>query len=323
MSTTAIVTGEIASFGSALHRPECVLPTPTGDVYVPDWRGGVAVVRADGSTQSWLARNLDFELKPNGIAFLPDGRFLIANLGDEGGVWAMDQDGIATPFLSSVGGLPLPPANFVHVDEEQRVWITISTRHLPRQKAWQDGIRDGFLILVDRKGANIVADGLHYTNEARTDPSGRYIYVVETFGRRLIRYPLLGSGLGGPEVVVQMGHGDLPDGFIFDREGGIWITSLVSNRIVRLDATGKLHTMIADENPAFIDAMESAYAEGRMERAHLGPIPGTRFQHLTSIGFGGTDCRTGYLGSLHGDNLYRFQAPVAGVPQPYWSFPLP
>lgn len=323
MSTAAMDLSAIAGFGHGLHRPECVLPTPSGDVYVPDWRGGVAVVRDDGSTQSWLAKNLDFELKPNGVGFLPDGRFLIANLGDEGGVWTMDQAGHAAPFLCEVEGRPLPPANFVHVDEEERVWITVSTRHMPRQAAWRDDVRDGFLVLADKKGARIVADRLHYTNEARTDPSGRFIYVVETFGRRLIRYPLTAGGLGAAEPVVQMQPTDWPDGFVFDRDGGIWITSLISNRVTRLDRHGRLELMIAESNTGFMDDAAQAYRESRMQRPHLGPIPGTRFQHLTSIGFGGADCRTAYLGSLHADCLYRFNAPVAGLPQTYWRFPLP
>lgn len=323
MSIAAIALSGITAFGHDLHRPECVLPAPNGDVYVPDWRGGVAVVRADGTTQSWLARNLNFELKPNGIGFLPDGRFLIANLGDEGGVWTLDTAGMAVPFVTEIAGHPLPPANFVHVDEAGRIWITVSTRHVPRTDAWRDHVRDGFLVLVDRKGARIVADGLHYTNEARIDPTGRFVYVVETFGRRLIRYPVTMDGLGAAELVVQLAHGDWPDGFVFDSEGGIWITSLISNRITRLDPGGRLQVMIAETNAGFVEAVESAYPQGRMERAHLGPIPGTRFQHLTSIGFGGPDSRTGYLGSLHADCLYRFDAPVSGTPQPYWSFPLP
>ena len=324
MSTAAIALRDITPMGRLLHRPECVLPTPDGDVYVPDWRGGVSAVRPDGTVKSWLAKDPGFELKPNGIGFLPDGRFLIANLGDEGGIWAMDIQGAVTPFLTSIGNTPLPPANFVHVDEEERVWVTVSTRHVPRQTAWRRDVKDGFLVLIDAAGARIVAEGLHYTNEARTDPSGKFVYVVETFGRRLIRYPLSANGgLGSPQLVIQLEKGLLPDGFAFDCEGGIWITSLVSNQIVRLDRQGKSETMIAETNEAFVAQTERAYAEGRMERGHLGPIPQTRFQHLTSIGFGGPDCRTGYLGSLHADCIYRFTSPVAGVPQAYWSYPLP
>src|ERR1700761_2715911 len=148
MSIAAIPVSAIAPFGQGLHRPECVLPTASGDVYVPDWRGGVAVVRADGSTQSWLARGPDFDLKPNGIAFLPDGRFLIANLGDDGGIWAMDTQGTVTPFLTHIEGQALPPANFVFLDQDQRVWITVSTRHVPRQAAWRHDVTDGLLVMV-------------------------------------------------------------------------------------------------------------------------------------------------------------------------------
>lgn len=178
-------------------------------------------------------------------------------------------------------------------------------------------------MLIDRKGPRIVADGLHYTNEARTDPTGQFIYVMETFGCRLIRYPIIAGGLGTAELVTQLESSHWPDGFVFDRDGGIWITSLISNRVNRLDVRGSLEIMIAEGNPDFMRTAENAYDWGCMEREHLGIIPDRRFQHLTSIGFGGPDARTGYLGSLHADCVYRFASPVAGVPQAWWDYPLP
>jgi sugar lactone lactonase YvrE len=293
-------------------------------VVVPDWRGGVAVVRADGTTDAWLARDPGFELRPNGIAFLPNGDFLIANLADNGGVWCMDRAGNVTPFLTQLDGRPLPPANFVYVDEDRRVWITVSTQHVPRQKAWRKDVQDGLVILVDDKGARVVAEGLHYTNEARIDPQGHFLYVVETFGRRLIRFPLsLRGSLGPAQCVAQFEPGVLPDGFDFDVEGGIWITSLVSNLVLRCSRDEKVQTMIAETDEARVAEVEEAYTADAMERAHLGPIARTRFQHITSIGLGGPDGREGVLGSLHADCVYRFRSPIAGISQPYWSFPLP
>jgi hypothetical protein len=56
-----------------------------------------------------------------------------------------------------------------------------------------------------------------------------------------------------------------------------------------------------------------------MTRAHLGPIPGTQLQQLTSIAFGGPDLRTGYLGTLHNTCIYRFRSPVAGVASAHWD----
>ena len=157
--------------GVGLNRPECVVPT-SGDVFVPEWSGGVTVVRADGRTESWRATPPTIDLRPNGIALMPDGAFLIANLGDAGGVWRLDVSGRLTPVVLEVDGIALPPANFVTLDEELRTWISVSTRLNPRQQAWRDDVADGFVVVVDDAGARIVAEGLAYTNEVRPDPQG-------------------------------------------------------------------------------------------------------------------------------------------------------
>jgi sugar lactone lactonase YvrE len=314
----------LEEWGIELHRPECVLGTPSGDLFVPDWRGGVGVIRADGSQKSWFPRSSPVELRPNAIAITPDGGFLLANLGDAGGVWKLSKDGDLEPFLTEVDGAPLPPTNFVTVEGRGRVWISVSTRHLPRQLAWRPEIADGFIVLVDENGPRIVANGLHYTNEVRPDPTGRWLYVVETFARRLLRFPIeTGGELGASEHVVQFGEGTFPDGFAFDSEGGIWITSLVSNRLLRCGADGRVETILEDSNPAFLREAEGAFREGRMNASHLAPIPGTKLQQLTSVAFSGADLRTVALGSLHGVCVYRFRSAIAGAPPPHWNFPIP
>ena len=289
--------------GAGLHRPECVVVDGDNHVYVPDWRGGVTRIAADGSQQTWLARNPPVELRPNGIEILPDGSFLLANLGDAGGVWQLPRDGAVRPFLTEIEGKPLPPANFV-VRHGDRTWISVSTWRLPRQQAWRRDVADGFIVLVDRRGARIVSDGLHYTNEVRQDPSGTWLYVVETFGRRLSRFRIAGNGdLSSSEVVVTFGDGCFPDGFAFDRIGRIWITSLVSNRLLAFDGNA-LTTIMEDVNPEYVAAVERAFVNGEMRAEHLGPIPETRLQQLTSVAFGPSEIDL-YLGSLHGDCVYR------------------
>src|SRR3546814_3897147 len=44
----------------------------------------------------------------------PDGAFLIANLGESGGVWRLRPDGRCEPLLLEVDGVRLPSVNFVH-----------------------------------------------------------------------------------------------------------------------------------------------------------------------------------------------------------------
>jgi sugar lactone lactonase YvrE len=84
-----------------------------------------------------------------------------------------------------------------------------------------------------------------------------------------------------------------------------------------------LQTVIDDADAGFVDEVEQAFAAGTMNAAHLGPIPGTRLQQLTSVAFGGPDRRTIYLGSLHAPCIYSFRTPVAGAPVPHWTFPTP
>lgn len=311
------------AIGHDLERPECVLTTEAGGLLVSDWRGGVTVIYRDGTQRRWLARSTGFDLRPNGVALAQDGSLLIAHLGETGGVYRLGTDGSPTPVLLDVDNVPLPPTNFVTTGAGGRTWISVSTRHHPRQLAWRPGIADGFIVLIDQRGARIVSDGLAYTNEVRQDPSGRWLYAVETFGRRLVRFPIRANGdLGNAETVVGFGHGCFPDGFEFDAEDGIWITSLVSNRLLRFD-DDRLDTVIEDANVAHIDEVERAFLSGTMSREHLGPIPGTEMQHLTSIAFGGRDLRTGYLGTLHATCVFRFRSPVPGRPPVHWTTSIP
>jgi sugar lactone lactonase YvrE len=312
---------DLEPFGASLQRPECVIPLRSGDVFVPAWPGGVSVVRADGSVHTWRARETSTDLRPNGIAPTRDGAFLIANLGDDGGVWRLERDGQLFPFLLEVDGVALPPANFVTIDLQGRTWITVSTRRRPRQLAWRPDVADGFIVLVDERGPRIVADGLHYTNELRLDADGQALWVAETFGRRIRRFPVHPSGvLGAPEIVLAIDREWFPDGLAFDAEGGLWVTSLISNRLLRLH-DDRLQTVLEDVNPDFVLSVDRAFAAGEMIAQHLGPVPGTTLGQLTSVGFGGPDAKTVYLGTLHGSALYRFRTTVAGADMPYWTYP--
>ena len=126
--------GELTFLGSDLRRPECVLPTSSGDLFVSD-EAGVAMIGRDGATRRIVARGVPEGFMPNGIALLADRSFLIANLGPAGGVWHLAPSGEAVPYLLEVDGHTLPPTNFVGIDGRGRTWITVSTRLFPRTLA--------------------------------------------------------------------------------------------------------------------------------------------------------------------------------------------
>lgn len=312
--------------GAGLERPECVLCTASGDLWTSDWRGGVARIRPDGSEELIRAEISAGEppLRPNGIALLPDGSFLIAHLGEErGGVWRLGRAGELEPFLLEVGGRPLPPTNFVRLDSRGRVWITVSTRVQPRARDYRPDARTGFIVLVDEnRGARIVADSLGYANECLLDADESHLYVNETFGRRLTRFDIApDGGLHRRETVAEFGPGTFPDGLALDQEGGIWIASIVSNRVIRVLPDGSQELVLEDSDPEHLASVEEAFQAGEMARPHLDRLPGTRLRSISSLAFGGPDLRTLYVGCLLGDSIAAIRAAVAGVPPVHWTYP--
>jgi len=123
--------------------------------------------------------------------------------------------------------------------------------------------------------------------------------------------------------VTTFGHGTYPDGLTFDAEGGIWITSIVSNRVIRVSPDGSQSLILEDADPAHTDWAEKAYLAGTMGRPHLDKAAGRVLRNISSLAFGGPDLRTAYLGCLLGDALAHFHAPVAGHPPRHWHYGLP
>ncbi len=313
---------QIETVGQGLNRPECVLCTAAGNVYCADWGGGVARMAPDGTVESILARNADFDLKPNGIALCRDGTFLVTDLGVRGGLYRLDRDGRLTPEIIEVHGQRLPPSNFVLVDTQDRIWLTVSTRREPRALGYRPDVNDGFIVLKDRRGTRVVADGLGYTNEVQMDPTGRWLYVNETFGRRLSRFRIADDGaLQARETVTAFGPGTFPDGLTFDAQGGIWITSIVSNRILYIEPAGHdPRVVVEDADPDHLDWVEAAFQAGTMDRPHLDQVKSRKLRNISSLAFGGADLRTVYLGCLLDDRLYRFRSPLPGRPPVHWRY---
>ena len=312
---------QVSFIGQGLHRPECVLTTKQGDLFVTDSRGGISVLRADGTQDFMKATGVPDGFLPNGIALTPERHFLIANLAAEGGVWRMDQSGEATLLLDRIDGEIMPPVNFVGLDRSGRTWITYSTRLQPREGAMTKCWADGFIAVMDEKGARIVADNIGYTNEAIVDPTGQWLYVNETVAQRTIRFPIgANAQLGDREVVAAYPPATFPDGFTFDSEGGVWCVSVASNRVFHVSKDGKQTIVLEDNDPARMKEVADAFDSGTFERQHIDAGKERSLNNIASIAFGGDDLKTVYMGSLFGDGIATFRAPVAGAPPVQWEF---
>lgn len=317
----SLTVADLDFFGRDLARPECVVTTADGSIYASDKRGGIARVHPDRSPDLLLGRGVE-DFLPNGFALLPDRSFVVANLGPSGGVYRLTAAGDLIPEVLEVEGTPLPPTNFVNADHRgARLWISVSTRHVPRERAFRHDVADGYIVCADAEGARVVADDLGFTNENKTHPSGRWLYVNETIARRLSRFEIRPDGTLGPrETVAEFGEGIFPDGFEFDAEGGIWIASVVSNRLLRIAPDGSQNVILDDGDPEAVETAERHYAEHRLSRADIDAGRDRTLGNLASITFGGGDLKTVYLGSLFADRLASFRSPIAGAEPPHWRY---
>lgn len=316
---------DVSLLGSGLSRPECVLATAKGDLYTADWRGGVAHLKPDGTQALYSAATADLPegLRPNGIALEPDGSFLLANLGNEtGGVWRLTREGQIEPYWTEIDGVPIAPSNYLVRDHLGRLWLTVSTTMVPRSLDYRSDSRSGFIAVMDEKGARIVADRLGFTNECQISPDRRWLYVNETYGRRLSRFALGDdASLGPKEVIHEFGTGQFPDGLAFDENGDIWIAGVISNQLMRLDPNGgRCEIMLSETDADHVAWVEEAYRANALGRPHMDANPSRKLRNLSSIAFGGPGLRTAYLGCLLGDAIAVTGLSVAGVPPVHWTY---
>ena len=315
-----LLTQPLPCVGKNLSRPESVIATADGRLYATDRRCGVVRVLPTQST----AVPLDIAVEgftPNGIALLPDGSFLIANIGPTGGVWRLTAPGMVEPYITSLAGQKLYPTNFVELDKQGRIWFTVSTRHLPREKAFRAGIRDGFVVCHEGGISRVVADHIEFCNEGRVAPDGKWFYVNETIGRRVTRFPILPEGgLGPREIFYQFeGRGIFPDGLAFDAEGGVWVASVVSNRLIRIK-DGVAAFILEDCDDESVQDVERSFSEGRLVRADIDLGAQWSLGNVSSLAFAGKDLKTIYLGSLFRQGLTELKSDVAGAPPVHWNF---
>jgi len=313
---------DFTTLGENLHRPECVLTTSNGDVYVSDQRGGITLIDRHGHCELFSGQTRDGQLvSANGFALLPNGSFLIAPLCG-GAVYQLDRNGHVSVFLDQVEGRALDCPNFVFLDPQHRVWICCLTQQSRTSvSAYSRDKKDGFIALVDKHGARIVKENIGYPNEIRIDAAGEYLYTNETLSARLLRFKLSPDGSLGPqEVLAEFDESYIFDGFTLDSQNGAWITALVSNQLIYVSPSGQSKILYAESHPEQVERLKAQQKNRDVKRDLLYEDHGAFFANPSSIAFGGKDLKTAFVGSLMGRQVFKFQSPVAGIEPAHWNF---
>lgn len=308
---------DLSYTGHDLVRPESIIAQPDGTLWVSDGRGGITRISPDDSQQFYGGLGGE----PNGLALADDGSIYVANIGT-GTIQRLYPDGHTEEFLTEVDGVKLTAANYVYLDSQNRLWMAFSTRVSPWRLAITQPRPDGYIVLFDEKGPRIVADGIYFTNEVRLDAEERYAYVAETMRSRILRYRVQSDGsLTGQEVFgpASLGVGGFVDGFTFDADGNIWVTTVLRNGVGIIIPDGDYHVVFEDARLDMLSSLEEKLSSGTAQPTDIPMAAGPTLQLITSITFGGPDLRTAYVGSLGMNRLPTFQSPVPGRPMRHWK----
>ena len=327
-----VTRADISYVGQDLQRPECILAEKDGSLWSADARGGVVHIRPDGS-QQLVAQSLDTTFGatadeadrftkgtlPNGLAFDADGSLLISNFGTDR-LERMSRTGETTVMLDTIDGSPIGKVNFVLRDSKGRIWLTISTRIVNWMAAVSPKIADGYVAVLDDKGARIVADGFRFTNEIRFDANEEWLYVVETTGRCITRLRIDEKGEAvAREIFGPADTGGFIDGIAFDEYGNLWGTHVMSDRIFAITPQGDFRVILDDDNPGPSKALYEAFERDEATPELMLACGGEIAPWFASVTFGGPDLKTLYIGSLRGTRIPFFRSPVAGLPMVHWT----
>src|SRR6185369_9142207 len=111
----------ITYVGAGLSRPECIIAAPDGTLWIADNRGSFSH-HPPGRDARLIGPK---EGTPNGIAMTRKGEFYVADI-EKGNVYRIDRDGKKEIVLDRFEGNRLGAVNFVYLDDEDRLWVTVS-----------------------------------------------------------------------------------------------------------------------------------------------------------------------------------------------------
>jgi len=201
--------------------------------------------REDGSD---IRVEMELDVPPAGIDWLPDGRLLVAATARQE-LLRREHDGTVTTH-ADLSSLATSWINDFAVDAQGRAFIG----HFGFDLFDDQPIRPATLIRVDPDGSSqVVADDLYFPNGSVITPDGRLL-VCETHGNRVSSFAIERDGslsdrsewafgpLGSArELNASFAAADVaPDGCALDSEGALWIADIAHDRVIRAREDGNI-----------------------------------------------------------------------------------
>lgn len=185
----------------------------------PTWRNGEvffcsgALLRIDAEKK--VSKYL--EIGPAGTVLKADGNMLICDNKNKA-IVELTPEGKLTVVADRVNGFVLKGMNDLTLDARGNVYWTD-----PTDSGIKNPIGSVYRLRPDGR-VDLMTTGLAFPNGLDVDPASKYLYVIESQSKKILRFALPADDavLGKAEEFYDLG-GSGGDGCAFDAEGNLWV----------------------------------------------------------------------------------------------------
>jgi len=221
-----------------LRHPEGVAIDKEGNVWCGGEGGEIYRIRGDGSDLELVASTEGFTL---GLAFDANDNLYTCDLKHESVFRLSVSDGRLERFADGTEARKIRIPNFPVVDEHRNC-LYVSDSYAMEEPA--PGIWEFDL---DTSEGDLWYDRpMTFANGMALSPEGNYLYVAETFARKVTRIPILEDGTAGESMIFVEGIERLPDGLAFDAGGNLYVSCYEPSRIYRVSPDRKIDLLLDD-----------------------------------------------------------------------------
>lgn len=253
-----------------LRHPEGIAVDAEGNVWCGGEGGEIYRIREDGSAIELVARTEGFTL---GIAFDGRGNLYACDL-KHAAVFRLDKDWRLERFAGGGGGRRFRAPNFPVVDKGRGCLYVSDSYDMkePGPGVWRFDLGTG-------EGELWHDRPMGFANGMALSPGMDFLYIAETFARKVTRIPILADGSAGEAEAFVEGIERLPDGLAFDLKGNLYVTCYEPSRIYRVDLEGRVELLIDDpEAHTLCHPTNCAFRGGELFTSNLGRWHITRIE---------------------------------------------
>lgn len=257
-STITLTPDNVTTLGEGLDHPECVCVNESGTVFAGGEAGQIYRITPDGS-QSVIASTGGFIL---GIALDGQGNIHACDLGNKA-IVKISPGGEVTERSRGTNARKLEVPNYPVFDGEGNLYVSESGEYF-------DDMGTGCVFIIRPTGqTEIFHHGpFRFTNGMAIDPSGEFLYIVQSTASNVVRVPL-NEPDGAIEVTHELPAGTVPDGLCFASDGRLVIACYKPDGLYLGQPDGTVELFITDPTGELISRPTNAALHETAGRGHL------------------------------------------------------